>query len=238
VGLDLTTYSWATSGVEIDMVSQAGFGVVTASFPLERLRETADCLGRIRTALAPTSLIVGLEQSNADKLRAKFAAILSEAVARPFNERAATWANSKQEDLLRALLESATAPPPSTQSVSNGERARVLKAALSAIHDQPEDVLTVSDLCRIARASERTLHHAFTERFGLPPAHYMKARRLNGVRNDLCRELEPSMKIADIANKWGFWHLGQFAKDYRSWFRELPSDTFERKHGTNLRRGG
>jgi hypothetical protein len=41
---------------------------------------------------------------------------------------------------------------------------------------------------------------------------------------------EPVMKIADVANKWGFWHLGQLAKDYRSWFQELPSDTHERRH--------
>jgi len=44
------------------------------------------------------------------------------------------------------------------------------------------------------------------------------------------------MKIADVANKWGFWHLGQFAKDYRSWFGELPSEAYERRHRTNPRR--
>jgi transcriptional regulator GlxA family with amidase domain len=33
------------------------------------------------------------------------------------------------------------------------------------------------------------------------------------------------MKIADAANAWGFWHMGQFAKDYRTLFGELPSQT-------------
>jgi AraC family transcriptional regulator, ethanolamine operon transcriptional activator len=115
--------------------------------------------------------------------------------------------------------------------ISNGERARVLTAALTAICDHPEDVLTVSDLCRIAKTSERTLDYAFTENFGSSPALYMKARRLNGARNDLCREHKPTVKIADIANKWGFWHLGQFARDYRGLFGELPSDTYQRKRG-------
>jgi AraC family ethanolamine operon transcriptional activator len=105
--------------------------------------------------------------------------------------------------------------------------------ALAAINDQPEEILTVGDLCRIARASERTLRYAFTERFGLAPAHYMKARRLNGARHNLSRGHEISVKIADVANKWGFWHLGQFAKDYRSWFGELPSETHERRHAAN-----
>ena len=38
--------------------------------------------------------------------------------------------------------------------------------------------MTVGDLCRITKASERTLHYAFTERFGMAPAHYMKVHRL------------------------------------------------------------
>jgi AraC-like DNA-binding protein len=87
-------------------------------------------------------------------------------------------------------------------------------------------------LCRIARAGERTLDNAFMERFGLSPALYMKIQRLNGARHDLSREHEPSMSITDVANKWGFWHLGQFARDYRSWFCELPSATYKRRHHT------
>jgi len=31
--------------------------------------------------------------------------------------------------------------------------------------------------------------------------------------------------IADLANEWGFWHMGQFAKDYQRQFGELPRDT-------------
>ena len=31
--------------------------------------------------------------------------------------------------------------------------------------------------------------------------------------------------VADAANEWGFWHMGQFAKDYRRMFGELPSET-------------
>jgi len=45
-------------------------------------------------------------------------------------------------------------------------------------------------------------------------------------------------KVADVANEWGFWHLGQLAKGYQNWFGELPSDTCARSHGTNPRDGG
>ena len=36
------------------------------------------------------------------------------------------------------------------------------------------------------------------------------------------------MKVADVANEWGFWHMGGFAADYRKLFGELPSTTLNR----------
>ena len=174
-----------TPGVEMDMVSRAGYGGATASFPQELVGEIAECCGWLRTAQAPASLIIGLEQSRADMLRTCLGEVFREVIARPFNDQAATWVLSEQEDLLRLLLRCTSHPASKTMSISNGERARVLKAALAAINDQPEDVITVASLCRIAKASERTLDYAFTERFGLSPALYMKARRLNGARDDL-----------------------------------------------------
>jgi AraC family transcriptional regulator, ethanolamine operon transcriptional activator len=228
----------ATPGIEIDIVSQPGYGAVTASIPQELVRKTADRIGRRLATGTAKSLLVDLTPEKADLLRSTLGGLFNEAVARPFDERAASAAASKREALLRILLQSMPDAPSSTQAESDGERSRVLKAALAAINEQSDDVLTIGDLCRFAGASERTLERAFTERFGLPPAHYVKANRLNGARSDLYRDHDPPMKIADVANKWGFWHLGQFAHDYRIWFGELPSDTYARKHGSDARKLG
>jgi AraC family ethanolamine operon transcriptional activator len=54
------------------------------------------------------------------------------------------------------------------------------------------------------------------------------ARSLNQVRRQLQMRRSDKIKIADVANDWGFWHMGQFAKDYRRMFGELPSDTLAR----------
>ena len=32
--------------------------------------------------------------------------------------------------------------------------------------------------------------------------------------------------VQEIAQRWGFWHTGEFAADYRRLFGELPSQTF------------
>jgi len=34
--------------------------------------------------------------------------------------------------------------------------------------------------------------------------------------------------VTDVANSWGFWHMGQFAADFRRQFGELPSETVRR----------
>ncbi|NOR23809.1 MAG: helix-turn-helix domain-containing protein [Desulforhopalus sp.] len=36
------------------------------------------------------------------------------------------------------------------------------------------------------------------------------------------------MKVIDVSNVWGFWHMGQFAADYRNLFGELPSETLQK----------
>jgi AraC family ethanolamine operon transcriptional activator len=222
-----------TSGGEIDLVTQAGFGCATASFAPDLVKTTADRLGFPPIGDNATNiLLMPLERNKASMLRAAFEAVFSDAVARPRSDRAATWSVAKHEDLLRVLLTCAGSATSKTKPVSNGERARIMKAVLEAVNDLPGEILSIGDLCRIARASERTLNYAFLERFGLSPALYMKVQRLNGVRRDLCGHQEPSMNVADVANKWGFWHLGQFARDYRNLFCELPSATYKRKHNT------
>jgi AraC-like DNA-binding protein len=103
-------------------------------------------------------------------------------------------------------------------------RSRALRLALAYIKDHADEAPTVTDICRASGASYQTLNYAFLERFGVAPKQYLKAVRLDGVRKDV-RRIGPQGVISDIANRWGFWHMGQFAADYRRQFGELPSET-------------
>lgn len=57
----------------------------------------------------------------------------------------------------------------------------------------------------------------------MAPATYLRALRLNGVRRDLRGRAADS--VQDVAAAWGFWHLSQFATDYRRMFGARPSET-------------
>lgn len=103
-------------------------------------------------------------------------------------------------------------------------RYLVARRAVAHSEENSDEVLTVEDLREATRVSRRTLNYAFREHLGVTPKAYLKSMRLDAARRDLGRS-DPDAKIADIANRHGFWHMGQFAADYRKQFGELPSDT-------------
>jgi len=57
---------------------------------------------------------------------------------------------------------------------------------------------------------------------------YLKIQRLHGVRR-LLKAADPNnSSIMAIANQFGFWSSGHFARDYKKMFGELPSQTIKR----------
>lgn len=85
--------------------------------------------------------------------------------------------------------------------------------------------LSITDLCDIADVSERTLQTAFREILGMSPLAYLKRLRLHRARKDFYREADTALSVTEIAMRWGFWHLGEFSRDYKTCFGELPSET-------------
>ncbi len=80
----------------------------------------------------------------------------------------------------------------------------------------------VPELCEQLLVSRRTLQYCFQDVLGMAPATYLRAVRLNGARRDLCGREAGS--VQDVAAAWGFWHLSQFATDYRRMFGMRPSE--------------
>jgi len=95
--------------------------------------------------------------------------------------------------------------------------------------DHENAPLTVRQLIKETNVSIRTLEYTFLERIGITPKKVLKSLRLNRVNHELKLADADKKKISDIANYWGFWHMGQFAKDYKEMFGELPSNTLSQK---------
>lgn len=114
-----------------------------------------------------------------------------------------------------------------TDDLASGEaRKRVVDRACELMLAQPDTPLTILQVCDRIGASPRKLEYCFRSVLGIAPAKYMRAARLNGVRRELRRP--GGRSVLDIAARWGFWHMGEFAAAYRRQFGELPSQTLRR----------
>jgi AraC family ethanolamine operon transcriptional activator len=106
-----------------------------------------------------------------------------------------------------------------------GSRFQLMKQAEDMIVANLDRPLTVHDLCTELHVSERTLRYGFQEYFGMAPMAYLKVQRLNGARRQLKISTAEQTTVTDVALQWGFWHMGQFSKDYKKMFGESPSET-------------
>ena len=117
------------------------------------------------------------------------------------------------------------APPTEERPESFSRRRRVVRAVEGYLEAHECEVPSLADLCAMTGASERTLEYAFREQIGVSPHRYLRLRRLNRAREELCAGEPASIRVTDVAMRWGFWHLGRFAADYQQLFGERPSET-------------
>lgn len=133
------------------------------------------------------------------------------------------------EDFIPLLID---AIPPATKNLlkppSPIRRSQVVKQAedyMLAHLDQP---LTLKELCTALHVSERPLFYGFQEMFGVSPMEYLKIQRLQNVRQQLKQANAQTDSVRAIAEQFGFWSAGHFARDYKQMFGELPSETLQR----------
>lgn len=115
-----------------------------------------------------------------------------------------------------------------TYEVSQNDIVRkrdiALKKVLNYIVETPNKNLSIRDLCKTSNVSERTLEYAFLEKFKVSPSQYIKAYRLNMVKNELFKLKGQNVLISDTASKFGFYHMGQFSADFKRHFGINPSN--------------
>lgn len=118
-----------------------------------------------------------------------------------------------------------------TKRTAPRQRDKALQESLEIIRELGPPRAGALQLAQMAGVSKRTLEYAFRDRFGLTPAAFLKARRVAAVRRDLQAADPDRTTVSDVLASHNFWHIGQFATDYRKAFGELPSETLLGSHG-------
>lgn len=107
----------------------------------------------------------------------------------------------------------------------NSRRCELIKQAEEIMVEDLSRPWSVQDLCEQLHVSERTLRYGFQEHIGMSPMAYLKIQRLQNARYQLMTSTTDQTTVTDVAIQCGFWHMGQFAKDYKKIFGESPSET-------------
>ena len=104
-----------------------------------------------------------------------------------------------------------------------------LRRARDYIYAHAHENITVKELATYAGCSYRSLQNIFNKVLGVSPMEYLKTVRLEGLHNELLNADRQQKTVAEIANQWGFVHMGRLAQVYRKQFGVLPSDTLSQK---------
>lgn len=107
-------------------------------------------------------------------------------------------------------------------------RRRIVDRVCELVLGQPEQALTMLQVCSQLGSSPRKLEYCFQDVLGISPSKYLRAVRMNGARRELKRVPSREATVHDIAARWGFWHMGAFSSGYKQHFGELPSTTQRR----------
>jgi AraC family ethanolamine operon transcriptional activator len=117
--------------------------------------------------------------------------------------------------------------------ISEDRQARIhrrmaVQRAREYVHRNLAEPIRLSHLCRYARTEARALEYGFQDLIGMSPIAYIRTTRLHRARRILRSAAVSQRSISEIALDCGFWHLSQFAVDYKALFGESPSVTFRR----------
>ena len=102
------------------------------------------------------------------------------------------------------------------------------------IHANWQEAVTIERLVEVTGVSARAIFRAFQQNRGYSPMIFAKKIRLQHAQEFL-KAPDTRTSVTGIAFACGFANLGHFAKDYRTMFGELPSETLTRAKRTNTR---
>lgn len=108
--------------------------------------------------------------------------------------------------------------------------AYLVRRSQELLLQQPEQPLSILQICEQLRVSRRTLQNSFQHVTGLRPVEYLRNVRLNAVRRALLASSVAEGNVSELAGRLGFFHLSHFAAHYRDLFGEYPSATRRKDH--------
>jgi AraC-like DNA-binding protein len=105
---------------------------------------------------------------------------------------------------------------------------RTVKQAIDFMQANVGAPIRIRDIADACCVTPRTLENGFRTFKDTTPIAYLRELRLEAVRRELLAG-GLSVRVSEIARRWGFSDLGRFAEHYRRKFGVLPSETMRNR---------
>jgi AraC family ethanolamine operon transcriptional activator len=221
-------------GIEFELLTSAGYEIFGVVVKGEVLRRYAAEVERVGLAdRLPDMEVVSIGTARKARLCASLRQLLDDGAASgaPLSAFAR---NNLQASVLASLFDVGALPSDELiEMPTRGRSQSIVSEAREYVLAHRDRAINVPELCERLHVSRRTLQYCFQDVLGMAPATYLRTIRLNGARRDLCNASLASRSVQDVAAAWGFWHLSQFATDYRKLFGMRPSETLKAAPGAH-----
>ena len=105
--------------------------------------------------------------------------------------------------------------------------AKTIELICAEARRRPNEPLTLTEMESLSGLPRRTIHYAFTKRFGCSPLRWQQEERLRTAFRRLS-ESGGAASITGLSNDLGFSSPSRFAGYYRRIFGETPRETLQR----------
>jgi AraC-like DNA-binding protein len=143
-------------------------------------------------------------------------------------------ARAIEQELIQTLVLCLTTADARTGRFAIRHHAGIMVRFEEILADRLGQPPNMAQLCELVGVSDRTLRSCCAEFLGMSPTQYVLLRRLGEVRSVLRNADPDTVKVAEVAHRFGFAQPGRFAGTYRAIFGERPSTTLRRTPGTRF----
>lgn len=218
------------AGAALEAVTHGYYMDVAVAIDLEACRPQLDALTGGSLGIGPGTTLAAPGQQWTGNMLGRVSWLCATVVEQRGCLGDARRRASMMDHMLAAMAHFDTSPADIDSTTRSARAARRVAVTLACelIHSSLAEPLRLSELCRQAQLKVRSLEYGFREVTGLTPVAYIRSLRLNNVRRLLASDDSVGRSISEIAMDTGFWHLSQFAVDYRRFFGETPTQTRRR----------
>ena len=132
---------------------------------------------------------------------------------------------SLEQQLIHALVECLAGRPVSEGTARTRRHQELVIRFDELLLNRPDGDLDEPDICAALGVSDRSLRRGCEQQFGMSPMSYLRLRRMQSVHRILRCGAPETLRVSDVAKRYGFRNPGRFAGTYRDLFGELPSWT-------------